>query len=99
MNDLEKHHVFEDTSMSTPNKKTAILAKDSQYYSPQNEDTGDVFVWKKHKLLKFVVRRHTDEPMDIILRELEELRKFYIQILKEVNLLKSGKFQVSLVKK
>ena len=99
MNDLEKHHVFEDTSMRTPNKRTKILAKDLQYYSPQNEDAGDDICWKKHKLLKFVVRRHTDEPMDIILRELEELKKFNIQILKEVNLLKSGKFQVSLVKK
>ena len=38
MYDLKKHYVFEDTSVSTPNKRTVILAKDSQYYSPQNED-------------------------------------------------------------
>ena len=36
----------------------------------------------------------TDEPRDIILQKLEEFKKYiYIQILKEVNLLKSGKFQ------
>ena len=36
---------FEDTSVSTPNERTAILVKDSQYYSPQNEDVrGDICV-------------------------------------------------------
>ena len=32
--------VFEDTSVSTPNERTVILVKDSQYYSPENEDAG-----------------------------------------------------------
>ena len=36
---------FEDTSVSTPNERTAILVKDSQCYSPQNEDVrGNICV-------------------------------------------------------
>ena len=36
---------FEDTTVSTPNKRTAILVKDFQYYSPQNEDVrGNICV-------------------------------------------------------
>ena len=89
---------FEDTSVSTPNKRTDILAKDSQYYSPQNEDArGDICV--ETQIIQICSKQtQTDKPRGIILRQLKELKKFNIQILKEVNLLKSGKFQVSLVK-
>ena len=90
---------FEDTSVSTSNKRTAILAKDSQYYSPQNEDArGDICVDETQIIQICSKQTQTDKPRGSILRQLKELKKFNIQILKEVNLLKSGKFQVSLVK-
>ena len=38
--------------MSTPNKKTTILAKDSQYYSPQNEDAGDDICVEETQIIK-----------------------------------------------
>ena len=55
---------------------------------------GDIFV-EETQIIKICSKEtQTDEPRDMI----EELKKFNIQILKKLNLLKSGKFQVSLVK-
>ena len=55
---------------------------------------GDIFV-EETQIIKIGSKEtQTDEPRDMI----EELKKFNIQILKELNLLKSGKFQISLVK-
>ena len=94
MNDLKKNYVFENTDVSTPNKRTVILAKDSQCYSPQNEeDAGDGICVEEMQIIKIHNKEiQTDVPRDIILQELEELKKLNIQILKEVNLLKSGTF-------
>ena len=76
-----------------------VLAKDSQYYSPQNEDASGGICVEETQIIKIHNKEtQTDEPRDIILQELEESKKLNIQILKEVNLLKRGKFQVSLVK-
>ena len=76
-------------------KKTAILAKGSKYYSQQNEDTGGGICVEEVPIIKIRNKEtQTDEPRDIILQKLEEFKKYiYIQILKEVNLLRSGKFQ------
>ena len=55
---------------------------------------GDIFV-EETQIIKICSKEtQIDEPRDMI----EELKKFNIQILKELNLLKSGKFQISLVK-
>ena len=51
---------------------------------------GDIFV-EETQIIKICSKETQTE-------ELEELKKFNIQILKELNLLKSGKFQISLVK-
>ena len=66
MNELKKRNVFEDTSVSTPNKRTAILAKDSQYYSPQNEEAGGDICVEETQIIKICsMETQTDEPKDI----------------------------------
>ena len=54
-------NVFQDTSVSSPNKRTVILGKDSQYYSSQNKEDNDGGIFlceRKHRLLKSIARRH-----------------------------------------
>ena len=74
INDLKKHYVFEGLSVNTPNKRTAILAKDSQYYSPQNEDAGSDICVEETQIIE-ICNKEADEPRNFILRELEELKK------------------------
>ena len=75
MNDLTKHYVFENANVSTPNKRTAILAKGSQNYSQQNEDGGGGICVEAVQIIKIRnTETQTDEPRDIILQKLEELK-------------------------
>ena len=59
-----------------------------------NEDAGSDICVKETQIIKICNKKtQTDEPRDIIFGELKELKKLHVEILKEVNLLKSGKFQ------